>query len=78
LQGGAEVTLRVRGSDRRYRAEAIADDPERVRAGLERFLAQFPQDAPYYELRLNADGKADAADLERVSRGTIMVEATPV
>ena len=75
LRGGAEVTLRVRGHERRYRAEAVADDPARVRIGLEQFLAQFPQDAAYYDLRLNAHGKAEAPDLDIASRRTVMVEA---
>ena len=78
LSGGAEVTLRIRGHEQRYRAEAIADDPARVRAGLEQFLAQFPQDAAYYDLRLNAHGKPEAADLDAASRRTVMVEAFPL
>jgi hypothetical protein len=76
LRGGADVSLRLRGRDLRYRANAVADDPTRVRVGLEEFLTQFPQDAPYYDLRLTANGKPDAADLDRASRRTIMVEAT--
>ena len=78
LRGGAEVTLRLRGRDARYRAEAIHDEPERLRAALADYLQQFPQDAAYHDIRLGADGKPDPSDLEHAARKAVMVEARPL
>jgi len=76
LKGGAPVTLRIRGRELPFRATAIHDDPARVRAGLEDYLRQFPQDAAYHHIRLNGR-TPDAADLERAARTAVIVEARP-
>jgi len=78
MRGGAEVVLLVAGRKVRCRAEAIADDPARVREALSEFLAQFPQDAPYYEVDLDGRRAAVPGDLDRASLNTVMVEATPL
>jgi hypothetical protein len=78
LKGGAEVTLRIVGRDQRYRATAIHDDPASVRAGLEDYLREFPQDAVYHDIRQIGKGTFDPADLERAAKTAVMVEARPV
>jgi hypothetical protein len=78
LKGGAEVTLRIAGRDRRYRATAIHDDPTSVRAGLEDYLAEFPQDAAYHDIRLIGQSTLEPAGLERAARTAVMVEARPL
>ena len=78
MRGGTEVRLLIAGSEARYRAEAIDNAPDRVRAGLQDLLRVFPQDAPYYEIALRTDKQPDASTLERASRSTIMVEAEPL
>ena len=75
LRGGAVVCLRIEGSDRRHTAVPIANQPEHVRAHLERFLTQFPQDACYYDIALGPDKRLNANDLDRASHNTVMVEA---
>jgi hypothetical protein len=78
LRGGAEVSLRIRGREARYRATAIHDDVARVRAGLEDYFGEFPQDAAYHAVRLAAGNRPDPADLARAAQHAVMVEARPL
>ena len=78
LRDGAEVSLRIRGHEARYHARAIHDDAARVRAGLEDYFAQFPQDAAYHAVRLAAGRRPDPADLARAAQHAVMVEARPL
>ena len=75
LRGGALVSLRIEGRERPYHARAIDDDPPRIRAALQHYLALFPQDAAYHGIRLNPDKSLVAEDLERASRDAVVVEA---
>lgn len=77
LRGGADVTLRIRGKERLYRATAIHGEPEKIRAALEKYLAIFPQDAAYQDIRLNKDKTLVAEDLDRAAHHAVVVEATP-
>lgn len=77
LRGGADVVLRLKGRDRPYHATVIENDPERIREALENYLKIFPQDAAYHDIRLNKDKSLLAEDLDRASRSSIVVEATP-
>ena len=77
LRGGADVTLRVQGEDRKFRATPIENDPVRVREALAHYLEVYPQDAAYHEIRLNKDRTPVAEDLERASTASIVVEAEP-
>lgn len=76
LRGSAEVTLRIAGEDHRYRATAIDDDPEAVRAALVEYFAAYPQDAAYHEVRLDRNRQPEPAGLQRASRHSVLVEAT--
>jgi hypothetical protein len=78
LRGGADVVLRVKGKDRAYKAVAIENDPQQVREWLIYYLALFPQDAAYHDIKLNRDKTLVEEDLERASHNAIVVEATPV
>jgi len=78
LRGGADVVLRIEGRDRPYRAAVIVDDPVVIKAALRDYLALFPQDAAYHDIRLRKDKRPVADDLERASQLAIVVEATPV
>ena len=78
LRGGADVVLRLRGEDRSFHATVIEDDPNRIREALENYLELYPQDAAYHDIRLNKDKSLIADDLERASRNSIVVEATPI
>lgn len=75
LRGGAVVSLRIEGRERSYHATAIDDDPPRIRAALQHYLALFPQDAAYHGIRLNPDKSLLAEDLERATRDAVVVEA---
>ena len=77
LRDGATVTLLIAGQQARYQALAIADDPPRIRAALQHYLALFPADAAYHEIRLNRDRTPVAEDLERASHEAVVVEMRP-
>lgn len=77
LRGGALVSLRIEGRERAYQARAIDDDPRRIREALQHYLALFPGDAAYHEIRLNRDKTPVAEDLDRASRRAVVVEARP-
>jgi deazaflavin-dependent oxidoreductase (nitroreductase family) len=77
LRGGADVTLRIAGEERSYRAVAIADDPATVRQWLTYYLARFPQDAAYHDIRRRGDGSLEPQDLARAAHHAVVVEATP-
>jgi hypothetical protein len=76
LRGGADVTLRIQGQDRRYSAIAIENEPEKTRAALIHYLRLFPQDAAYHDIKLNSDKSLNAVDLENAVKEAIVVEAT--
>ena len=75
LVGGAEVRLTIRGAEGRYRADVILDDPQRIEALLKAYLAEYPQDAAYHEVKLNRDGTPNAADLARAAAVAVVMEA---
>ncbi len=90
LQGGAQVTLTVRGKrvdceaavvtdQARARArscEATANAPTRARL-LAAYLEQFPQDAAYHEVSLTPNRQPDPESLERAAANSVVVEARP-
>jgi hypothetical protein len=78
LVGGAEVVLRLRGCDQTHLASVLRDDPEQIREALSHYLALFPQDAAYHDIRLNKDKSPLASDLEHAMRNSVVVEARPV
>ena len=78
LRGGADVVLRTRGQDAKYHAVAIDEDQAIIRQWLIKYLALFPQDAVYHNIRLNKDKSLNEDDLARAVPEGVVVEATPV
>ena len=78
LKGGADVELRVAGKEAWYRAEAIFDEPERIKLALTHYLALFPQDASYHGIGLNKDRSLKEQDLNRAANEAVVVEARPL
>ena len=74
IRSGEELQLFLSGRSESRVAHVITDHPATIRAGVESLLANYPADAPYYEIRQNKDKSFDESDLERASRQTIMVE----
>ena len=74
LQEKPEVSLMVRGAARSYTAKVLKPDPPRVQALLSEFLAIYPQDAVYQEIRQNSDGSLNRQDLTQASHRAIVVE----
>lgn len=78
LRGGAEVVLCIEGTEKRYHASTIENDPETTKTWLKYYLGLFPQDATYHDIRLEKDKSLVVADLERASHEAIVVEAIPL
>ena len=74
LQGGADVALYVRRTESHGRAEAIHDDPTRIRDAVVAHLTRLPRDATYYDIALDSNGTPDPGDLERASKEMVVVE----
>jgi len=77
LRGGADVSLRIQGVDRPFRAMPIERDPALIREALRQYLTLFPQDAAYHGIGLNRDKTLVDADLDRASREAVVVECRP-
>jgi len=69
--------LRVQGEDKKFRATAIENDPDRIREAVVRYLRKYPQDAAYLKIRLNKDRTLVTEDLDHASNSSILVEAEP-
>lgn len=78
MRGGAEVTLRIQGQDKRYFAIAIENEPDKTRSALIHYLGLFPQDAAYHDIQLNDDNSLCTTDLDSAVKNAIVVEATPL
>ena len=78
LEDGAEVVLRLEGRNVRYHARTLTDDKEAAYRHIANYLAKYPQDAAYHDVRLDSDKRPLAEDLERAAQESIVVEATRV
>ena len=74
VQATPAVSLVVQGISRPYTAIVLERDPANTQKLLSEFLAVYPQDAVYQDIRLNSDGSLDSADLARASHTAIVVE----
>jgi len=75
MRGGADVTLLVEGKSAGYHAVAADSPPDQIREALVLLFKEFPQDAPYYEVRIDKSGQPLPEDLDRAAENTIMIEA---
>lgn len=74
VSANPHVTLLVGGVSKQYQARVLERDPEVIRRRLVEFLAIYPQDAVYQEIRLNPDGSLNTDDLSAASHKAIVVE----
>ena len=72
LRGGARVVVKVQGKDLKAQAEAIEDDPK-VAEELGRFLQLVPSWAKYYQVKLDSDGKPNAADVAEAAKTRVII-----
>ena len=77
LRGGATIVLRVRGQEARYAARLIEDDAAEIEKWLRYYLALFPADAVYHDIRLNRDKTLVEEDIPAAVAHAVVVEATP-
>ena len=74
LEGGAPVSLWLRGNEVAGRAEATRGEPKRIADALTAFLTRLPRDATYYDVGLDARRLPVAADVERAADDVVLVE----
>lgn len=78
LRGGANVVLRIEGKNASYHATSVENNPTEVKKWLMFYLAKYPQDASYHDIRIDQDKSLSMEDLEAASKHTIVVEARPL
>ncbi len=72
------MVLRIEGCETPYHAVAVENDPAEIEKWLVYYLARFPQDAAYHDIRLNKDKSLDTASLEKALKNAIVIEASPI
>lgn len=77
LQGGAPVTVRLQGQDLPGQAAAIAGDPVTILPYLRTHLTQLTRDLRYYDVKLDATGKPNEADLSKAAEASVLIRITP-
>lgn len=75
VQANPQIVLRVAGKNYECEASIVTDESERIAAAIRNLLVSFPNDAPYYEIELQADKTPVEKDLLRASENTVLVEA---
>jgi hypothetical protein len=78
LRSAVRVSLLIKRQSGEYQAQALFDNPAVIKEQLVSYLALFPQDAAYHDIRLNKDKSLNEQDLEQAARNAIVVEAIPV
>lgn len=73
LRGGAPVTLRLRGQERRGLAQPVDADKRAVAAGLTDHLRQVTFDARFYGVTFDAHGQPRPEQVERAAQTVVMI-----
>ena len=74
FDGGAEVHTLIRGQEFTGTAVSIRDNPEKMIGGLNKLLTAVPNDARYYDVKIDQMGNLDPGDLEQAVKGATMIE----
>ena len=74
LQGGAPVSLWLRGQERNGFALAVSEDKQRIADGHGLFLTHRPSNKENYDVSLDENGKPKAEDLLRAAQTAIMIQ----
>jgi hypothetical protein len=72
LQGGAAVSLRLRGHEVSGWAE-VSTDPETVEQSIRAFLRAMPHDASFYQITLNRSGQPDPVSLKQAVQDRVLL-----
>ncbi len=73
LEGGASISLRLRGKKVRGQAEIFKDD-KRVAQGLEAFLKPNPGNAKYFDIDLDDSGLPKAGDVLKAAARRVVIK----
>ena len=77
VQASGEVSLQVAGITSRYRASLVVKDPEQSRPLLLAFLAAYPQDAVYHDIKMDKQKQPDPDNLEAALKEAVIVDFEP-
>ena len=72
LRGGASLSVRLGGAERRAVGEVFESDSE-VADGLRTYFKAAPQVARYYQVQLDADGQPVPEDLARAAQSRVVI-----
>jgi deazaflavin-dependent oxidoreductase (nitroreductase family) len=73
LKGGAPVSVRYKGQDRKAVAEPVEDDFERIKVGFSKYIENNSYLSRALDVSLDEEGKPDPEELERAAQGRMMV-----
>lgn len=73
LEGGAPVSLRIRGQDLQGLAEPVSRDKQAIAAGLSAHLRKVPSDARYYDVTFDENGEPRQDEVERAAQSVVMI-----
>jgi len=76
LRGGAPVTVSIKRQKRQGHAEAYNGDPQVFEAAMRAYLERYPNRASLFDIRQDADGAYNAADLARAAGEKVFVRIT--
>ncbi len=77
LRAGRTAVLRAGGRQATVKAEVI-EKPDQVAAGLAEYFRQYPGYAKYFKIHLDAQGRLDPPELERVAGERVLIRLDPV
>lgn len=74
LQGGAPVTLRLRGKDVQGTADSISDDKQTIANALAEHLQKNQFDAKFYKVNIDDQGLLVKEDVDQAVQTVAMVQ----
>ena len=78
LRDGASATILIEGDKIICTTRVIEHEAEKVRDWLLLYFKQYPQDATYHNVSLQADGSVNEEEMAAAAEEGVVVIATPV
>jgi hypothetical protein len=76
LVGGSKVRMLIRGEEHTGTAIPICEDREKKILGLGKLLTAVPNDARFYDVKIDQQGNLDQGDLEHAIDNATMIEVS--
>jgi deazaflavin-dependent oxidoreductase (nitroreductase family) len=72
LRGGANVTVHIKGEEHAAFSEVVEDNSA-VLEGISTYFSRAPQEARYFQIALDEDGKPNKQDLAREAAQRVLI-----